>query len=116
MNISSIVVLTSPEFTEGVVDDLKNSGLCDYHLHDELGRIIITIEGESISDEMAKLKIIETMPHVIAANMQMSYTEDELEENKALIEKNAVVADILNDENVLAQEIVYHGDLKRKII
>lgn len=116
MNISSIVVLTSPEFTQSVVEDLKNSGLCDYHLHDELGRIIITIEGENISDEMAKLKIIETMPHVIAANMQMSYTEDELEENKSLIEKNGAVASVLNDETISAHEIVYNGDLKRKVI
>lgn len=116
MNISSIVVLTTPEFTEQVVEDLKNSGLCDYHLHDALGRIVITIEGENIGEEMAKLKIIETMPHVIAANMQMSYTEDELESHKELIEKSDSVPAVLLDDTISAQDIVYNGDLKKKHI
>lgn len=116
MNISSIVVMTSPEHTEQVVEDLKNSGLCDYHIHDELGRIIITIEGESISDEMAKLKMIETMPNIIAANMQMSYTEDELDSHKELIEKMDAIPAVLLDENARAEDIIYNGDLKKKVI
>lgn len=116
MNISSIVVLTLPEHTEQVVQDLKNSGLCDYHLHDAMGHIIITIEGESINDEMAKLKIIETMPHILAANMQMSYTEDELEMHKENIEHSTSVPHVLNDPTVEAQNMVYNGDLKKKQI
>lgn len=116
MNISSIVVMTSPEHTEQVVNDLKNSGLCDYHIHDDLGRIIITIEGESISDEMAKLKMIETMPNIIAANMQMSYTEDELDSHKELIEKTGPIPAVLLDENARAEDIIYNGDLKKKVI
>ena len=47
MNISSIVVQTVPKFLDEVVNALKNSDACDYHLHDEKGRILITIEGDS---------------------------------------------------------------------
>lgn len=45
MNISSIVVQTLPKYLDSVIENLKKSGVCDYHMHDEKGRIIITIEN-----------------------------------------------------------------------
>ena len=42
MNISSIIVQTTPKYLNEVVENLKNCDVCDYHMHDELGRIIIT--------------------------------------------------------------------------
>lgn len=115
MNVSSIVVLTAPQYTDGVVEDLKNCGLCDYHLHDELGRIIITIEGKDVKEEMDKLRIIETMPHVIAANMQMSYTEDELESQRESLQMSAAIPEVLAREDIKLEDIVYNGDLKKKM-
>ena len=44
MNISSIVVQTVPKFLDEVVESLKNCDVCDYHMHDEIGRIIITLK------------------------------------------------------------------------
>ena len=44
MNISSIVVKTLPKFLAQVVQDLKDCEVCDIHMPDEKGRIIITIE------------------------------------------------------------------------
>ena len=114
MNISSIVVQTRPEFVEKVVEDLKKSGVCDYHLHDEKGRIIVTIEGEGVSEELKKLRVIEANPHVIAADMQMAYSEDELDEHMEILKSREAVPKVLQDENVPVEEIVYNGDLKKK--
>jgi len=114
MNISSIVVQTTPKFIDEVVENLKNCGACDYHLHDEKGRIIITIEGEDVSEELGKLKIIEAIPHVIAADMQMAYSEDELDENIKVINESDAVPTVLNEEDVDIDRVVYHGDLKKK--
>ncbi len=114
MNISSIVVQTRPEFVEKVVEDLKKSGVCDYHLHDEKGRIIVTIEGEGVSEELKKLRVIEAIPHVIAADMQMAYSEDELDEHMEILKNRDAVPKVLQDENVPVEEIVYNGDLKKK--
>ena len=50
MNVSSIVVQSLPKFVDEVVESLKNTPECDYHFHDERGRIIITIEGEGVSE------------------------------------------------------------------
>ncbi|HFB53172.1 MAG TPA: nitrate reductase [Sulfurimonas autotrophica] len=114
MNISSIVVQTMPKFLDEVVESLKNCEVCDYHLHDEKGRVIVTIEGEDVSEELGKLKVIEAIPHVIAADMQMAYSEDELDANIKVINESDAVPAVLNDENVDIDRVVYHGDLKKK--
>jgi len=114
MNISSIVVQTLPKFLDQVVVDLKACEACDYHLHDEKGRVIITIEGEGVSEELAKLRIIEAIPHVISADMQMAYSEDELDQHMEVINNADAVPKMLNEENVDPKDIIYRGDLKKK--
>jgi len=114
MNISSIVVQTVPKYLDEVVEALKNTPECDYHMHDEKGRVIITIEGESVSEELKKLSVIEAIPHVIAADMQMAYSEDELDSHMEVINNSDVVPKMLNDDNIQAKDIVYNGDLKKK--
>lgn len=114
MNISSIVVQTTPKFVEEVVESLKNSGVCDYHMHDEKGRIIVTIEGEGVKEELAKLKVIQALPHVVCADMQMAYSEDELAQNIEVMENADAVPAVLLDNNFDPSKIVYSGDLKKK--
>ncbi len=116
MNISSIVVQTLPKYLDEVVKNLKECEACDYHVHDELGRIIITIEGKNVEEELEKLRVVENIPYVISADMQMAYSEDELNEHMKVLENSDVVPSILNDEDVKPDEIVYNGDLKKKDI
>jgi nitrate reductase NapD len=114
MNISSIVVQTTPKYLDEVVQSLKDCEACDYHLHDEKGRVIITIEGNGVKEELEKLRVIEAIPHVISADMQMAYSEDELDEHIEVLNNQDAVPKILNDDNVKADEIIYRGDLKHK--
>ena len=114
MNISSVVVQTVPKFLDEVVESLKNSDACDYHMHDEKGRIIITIEGSDVSEELKKMKVIEMIPHVVSAEMQMAYSEDELDANMQRMENADLVPKVLNDEDIDPRDIVYRGDLKKK--
>ncbi len=114
MNISSIVVKTVPKYLDEVVENLKNCEACDYHLHDPRGIIIITIEGESVKEELEKLRVIEAIPHVIAADMQMAYSEDELDAHVKVLNNADMVPKVLNDDNVSVENIIYRGDLKKK--
>ena len=114
MNISSIVVKTLPKHINEVVESLKNCDVCDYHMHDELGRIIITIEGKGVAEELKKLKVIEAIPHVMSADMQMAYSEDELSSHMEVLENADLVPKVLNDNSINASNIVYNGDLKKK--
>jgi nitrate reductase NapD len=114
MNISSIVVKTVPKYLEEVVQSLKDCEACDYHMHDELGRVIITIEGEGVAQELEKLRIIEAIPHVITADMQMAYSEDELDAHMEVIANGDAVPKMLNDDRVDFTNMTYNGDLKKK--
>jgi nitrate reductase NapD len=113
MNISSIAVRVLPENTEHLVGILKNSKLCDYHLHDE-GRIIVTIEGDGIDEEISKLRQIQKMDLVLSADLMYSYSEDELDQERDKIEKSNEVKPWLNDNSKDAGLINYSGDLKKK--
>ncbi len=114
MNVSSIVIKALPEYVEEVVENLKNSDVCDYHLHDEIGRIVVTIEGAGVSEELKKLKVIEAIPHVIAADMQMAYSEDELDDHMDVLDNADAVPRMLHDDDLRPEEVIYNGDLKKK--
>lgn len=114
MNVSSIVVKTIPKYLDEVVKALKECEVCDYHMHDEQGRIIITIEGANVSEELEKLRVVELIPHVASADMQMAYSEDELDANMEKLHNSDVVPAMLNDDSIDAKDIVYNGDLKKK--
>lgn len=116
MNISSIVIQAKSGHVDEIVALCQNSDFCDYHFHDkEKGKIIVTIEGEGIDEEMAKMKKIQTMPHVISAEMMMAYSEDELDAEREKLDASGVVPEILNDDKVKLEDIIYRGDLKKKI-
>lgn len=115
MNISSIVVKTLPEHLEEVVANLKACDACDYHMHDKKGLVIITIEGEGVSEELEKLRVVEAIPNIYSADMQMAYSEDELNEHMEVINERDVVPKVLqNTEGVDVDRVVYNGDLKKR--
>ncbi|MGJ0298519.1 chaperone NapD [Aliarcobacter cryaerophilus] len=114
MNISSIVVQTLPKYLDSVIENLKKSGVCDYHMHDEKGRIIITIEGKNVEEELKKLKVIEAIPYVSSADMQMSYSEEELANHMEVLGNADLVPKVLNDKDIKVEDMIYRGDLKRK--
>ncbi len=78
MNISSAVVKVPPQYLNDVIDALKNSGLCDVHFHDDKGRIIITVEAESVSEEMEKFDKISKIEHVLSVDLVYAYNEEDL--------------------------------------
>jgi len=115
MNVSSIVVQALPKYIDELVEYFKNEDFVDYHLHDkEKGKIIVTIEGEGVEEEIQKLVKIQQHPHVIAADMMMTYQEDQLDEEIKLLNEQDPVPDVLKREDIDIKDIVYNGDLKHK--
>lgn len=114
MNISGILVQTKPEFTEVVVQAIKKTNQCDYHMHDEKGRIVVTIEGEGVSEEIAKLNELQKIEHVISADMMYAYSEDELDKERDKLEEGQKIPGWLNDPEAKPEDIKYNGDLRGK--
>jgi len=114
MNISSIVVKALPQNVDAVIERLKESGVCEYHLHDPKGKIIVTIEGKDVEEEISKLVEIQIIQDVISADMMMTYQEDQLDEEIRKLDAEDPVPAMLNDGNMDPRKIVYNGDLKKK--
>lgn len=114
MNISSIVVQTRSERYDEVKAALEASELCDYHFGDkEKGKMIVTIEGKNVEEEIKKLKGVQAIPGVIAADMMQTYQE-ELDDAIKELEAAENVPYILQDETIDIRDIVYNGDLRKK--
>ena len=78
MNVSSIVVKTLPEHMKGVIEMINSYDLCEVHFKDSDGRIVVTVEGETIGEQMKSLSGIQNIPEVLNANLMFSYCEEEL--------------------------------------
>ncbi len=114
MNISSIVVRVKPENYDAVKEALEAGGVCEYHFGDkEKGKMIVTVEGTGVEEEIQKLVHIQTTKGVIAADMMQTYQE-ELESAIKELEEADVVPDMLNMDSVDVRDIIYNGDLKKK--
>ncbi len=114
MNISSIVVQIKPEHYDAVKEDLEASGICDYHFGDkEKGKMIVTVDGTGVEEEIEKLVQIQKTKYVLAADMMQTYQE-ELEGAIKELEEADVVPDMLNMDSVDVRDIIYNGDLKKK--
>ncbi len=80
MNISGILVMTSPEQVDDVIEQLQSLDGVDVHYSDAAsGRIVITQEAETIHAEVEGLKRIRSLPQVIMAEMSSHYFEDDRE-------------------------------------
>ena len=80
MNISGILVVTSPEHTGNVSEQLQRLAGIDIHYVDAAtGRIVITQEAASISAEIDGLKAIRALPHIVLAEMSCHYFEEDRE-------------------------------------
>ncbi len=116
MNISSIVIQCRSEFYDEVKEWCESSDICDYHFGDkDKGKIIVTIEAEDVGKEIEKLVKIQEQPHIIAADMMMTYQEDQLDEEIRRINEADAVPSVLNEEDIDVTKVVYNGDLKGKI-
>lgn len=75
MNVSSIVVRTTAEHMNAVMTEINSIDLCEVHFNDMQGKIVVTIEGESMHDQIELMKRIQDLPFVLNANLMYSYSD-----------------------------------------
>jgi nitrate reductase NapD len=75
MNVSSIVVRTATENMNTVMTEINSIDLCEVHFNDNQGKIVVTIEGESVHDQIELMKRIQDLPFVLNANLMYSYSD-----------------------------------------
>ena len=78
MNVSSVIVRAAKENIESVINKINAVDFCEVHFFDSGGKIVATIEGESINDQMERMKMIQSLPDVFSVNLSYSYCEEEI--------------------------------------
>ena len=77
MNVSSIVVRTAPEYLGQAIEEINAISLCEVHFYDTDGKIIVTIEGDRVQDQVETMRRIQDLPFVLSACLLYSYCGDE---------------------------------------
>jgi len=77
MNLSGILVLAPPERCAEVADSLNQIPGVEVHICEPQGRIIAVQEATTIDDEVAGLRRIKDLPHVISAELVYHYLGDD---------------------------------------
>jgi nitrate reductase NapD len=80
MNVSGILVVVPVADVVASVESLAAlPGVDVHHVDEETGRIIVTQEGETVHEEVERLKTIKALPGVILAEMVHHHFEDDRE-------------------------------------
>jgi len=78
VNVSGVLVVVPAAETNAAVEALGAlPGVEVHHTHAETGRVVVTIEAESISDEVEGLRRIKALPNVVLAEMVYHYFEED---------------------------------------
>lgn len=78
MNLSGVLVVAKPQWLDQVVEALNAlSGVEVHQVDEETGRVIAVLEAEDIRAEIARLKEIKALPHVLVAEMVYHYLAED---------------------------------------
>lgn len=111
MNISSAIVYVK-NFDEALKDLAKIKG-CEVHLEDRSKAVvIISIEAESVEEEIRILNQANSLPSVLEARLHYSYSEDEL--TKARENLLGGVSPLL-DDSASIEELRYSGNIDQQM-
>lgn len=105
MNISSIVAMTKPQNLEKCIELLGQIKNCEYHLHSDEGKIVLSIESESLDEEVNTFKQIENTEFVVSAQMIYTYNDEDMLSN---LKEDIAIKTLENED---ASSIKYGGSL-----
>ena len=78
MNLSGILVVTTPAEIDDLIDRLNAIPELEvHHIDREQNKLIVVQEAESIHDEVAGLKKIKKLPGIVLAEMVYHYFADD---------------------------------------
>lgn len=111
-NVSSLVVLCAQKDIESLWEKINAIKGAECHYQDTSGKIIVTLESQSIEEEIKLLKQIERLEGVLSAQMIYAYHSTELATLREEIQKQDRIPKVLQDEQASANEIAYSGDVQ----
>ena len=111
MNYSGIAVGTTPEQLETLRKEIERLEWAQVHHDDGQGRLIITIEGNHMGEDIGRLKQIKQMPGVLFAEMVAHCCEEE--EIPVQQGTDAEILTYLNDEGGAVERPSFYQQMKK---
>ena len=115
LNVSSLIVMCKPEDISRLQEEIEKIPNAQCHYSDKNGKIVVTLETESIDEEICLLRQIEKLQGVVLAQMIYAYHNAELEILQENIQRQDAVPEVLKNNKVKAEEIGYNGDVQGKL-
>ena len=115
LNISSLIVMCKPEDISRLWEEIEKIPNAQCHYSDKNGKIVVTLETESIDEKICLLRQIEKLQGVVLAQMIYAYHNAELEILQENIQRQDAVPEVLKNNKVKAEEIGYNGDVQGKL-
>ena len=75
--ISGVVVVCRPEHRPAFERALADLEWAEIHHADARGRLVLTIEADGTEQSMERLQQVQSLPHVILAELAAYYVDDE---------------------------------------
>ncbi len=79
MTIAGVLVVCRPEHLGSLQTTLERFPWAKVHHSQPDGRFVITIESENTDGNMSRLREIQSLPHVILAELVEQYVDEEPE-------------------------------------
>jgi periplasmic nitrate reductase NapD len=77
IHIAGCVAFARPEAVAGVVRAIEASGLAQVPRHDERGRMVVLIEGESTGKVLDVIDAVRALDGVLAVHLAYQHAENE---------------------------------------
>lgn len=114
MNISSVIInLKDESFLNSVLLSLRDVLDCEI-VANEGAKIVAVITADSVDGEIKKFRELEAINGVSSVVMVYAYQED-IEFDKDKLEISSGISEILTNENLKAEDIVYNGHVGFKV-
>jgi len=86
VHYSGLLVVVRPEDLAEAVRDIESIPGVEVHHHDaESGRLVVVQEGRTLQDQESTLLRIQSLPHVILAELVYHYRDDEPAEEESCV-------------------------------
>ncbi|AQW80692.1 chaperone NapD [Campylobacter pinnipediorum] len=110
MNISSVIIyIDKPNLVDEVLARVKEVKDCEIITYEGI-KIVAVITVDSVNEEVKKFKELESISGVSSVAMAYTYQED-IEFDKDKID----ISDMLKNDDIKAEDIVYNGSVGYKI-
>lgn len=109
-NLSSVLIVAKKEYMSELELKIAKIPCCSVELCEE-DKMVVVIESANLDEELKAFKELESLPHIISANMVFSYQDLDEDMQKAI---NSGAVEVLKKDEK-AEDVRYFGNIYKQV-